>query len=73
MRIGDDLIKAYQGYYENQHSPDGRSWFHGEPTREEAIEMIKAQSPKERLEVYLHWNGIIGWTNRIWEISQGEM
>lgn len=36
-------------------------------------EKIKALSPKERLAIYLEWNGILGWTNRIWELSQGEL
>lgn len=75
-KICNDLIEAYKGYYEDEIIRDYN--------QQQPIEMagweshwvankIQSHSPKERLEVYLEWNGILGWTNRIWEISQGEI
>lgn len=71
-KIANDLIEAYRGRYEDAHKPQEAGRFVGEPTTEEAIQMIRKDTPKERLATYLQWNGIIGYTNRIWEISQGE-
>lgn len=34
---------------------------------------IEQHTPKERLEVYLEWNGIIGYANRAFEIATGEL
>lgn len=67
----NDLMEAYLGYYGEDENPsvtdpsvtDPRAW---------AEEKIKSHTPKERLEIYLEWNGILGYTSRIWEISQGE-
>jgi hypothetical protein len=67
-RVGYDLIAAYQGVYED--SPDHPN---GEPNTEWALEKIRKDTPKQRLDTYLQWNGILGWTNRIWELSQGEL
>ena len=66
--IANDLIEAYEGIYEDRlaEMPAGE--------REEWIkEKIIGHSNKERLETYLSWNGILGFANRIYEISTGEM
>lgn len=33
---------------------------------------LLADSPQERLATYLQWGGIIGFTETIWAIAQGE-
>ena len=65
--IHNDLIKAYEGYYDDSLKKELE--YEG---YKDVEEMIRAHSPKKRLEVYLEWNGILGWTGRIWDISQGE-
>lgn len=65
-QICNDLIEAYKGVHEDE-------LMGSVVDTETAIEMIKSDSPKKRLEIYLQWNGILGYTNRIWEISQGEI
>lgn len=50
------LIEAYQGYHE--------------VSREKAKMMIADASKDERLEVYLEWNGIIGWSRQILSILE---
>ena len=78
-RICNDLVEAYKGFYEDEYDRlqihhDGASTstehhaYHGW-----IVNKISSHTPKERLEVYLEWNGILGYTNRIWEISQGEI
>lgn len=87
-KISNDLIEAYIGFYEDNYevqneykqfvnvegkggelaAQDFDSWL-----AEWIARKIKSHSPKERLEVYLTWNGIIGYTNRIWSITQGEL
>lgn len=70
--IGNDLIEAYKGYYENEWHPTE------DPQNQKDYDVyvrnrIEADSPKERLEVYLEWNGILGYTNRIFELATGEL
>jgi len=78
-KIANDLIEAYKGYYEDELERDhSREWPNGPVTLETYTfnwvdVKIRSHTSKERLEVYLHWNGIIGYTNRIWEITQGEL
>lgn len=77
-KIHNDLFAAYAGYYEDdiaREIPRGP----GPLTPADDLAQIKwveakirSHTPKKRLEVYLHWNGIIGWTGRIWDITQGE-
>ena len=38
-----------------------------------AEQMALADSPAQRLEEYLHWNGIIGYTSAIFAIATGEV
>lgn len=71
-KIGNDLIEAYKGYYEDEWRPTQ------DPQNQEDYDTwvrarIATDTPKERLGVYLEWNGIFGYTNRIWKISQGEL
>jgi len=86
-RIYGSLIEAYKGHYEddrqirqyyqdwlkaemqNGHSDalSFEGWFEGW-----VEEAIRTATPKERLAIYLEWNGILGWTEMIWSISQGE-
>lgn len=34
--------------------------------------LINQHSPKKRLEIYLQWNGIIGWTDSIFAIANSD-
>lgn len=63
--VGNDLIEAYKGYYAEHEDPNS--------TEQDVIKHIQSHTPKERLEVYLEWNGIIGYTGRIFEIATGEV
>lgn len=69
--FSNDLIEAFRGYYESEWAllkdqSEENIRFHIEMT-------IAMKTCKERLEIYLEWNGIIGYTSRIWEITQGEL
>ncbi len=61
-----ELIEAYQGYYEDaiESVEDKRAW---------AVRKILADSPKERLHVYLEWNGILGYTESIYKVAASAM
>ena len=81
MAIYDGLIEAYKGYYEDEwqdefsRSPDGAGNFamtYQQWLTKKTEETIKADTPKRRLEIYLEWNGILGYTEIIWDLSQGE-
>ncbi|HEX9429604.1 MAG TPA: hypothetical protein VF944_04435 [Candidatus Bathyarchaeia archaeon] len=73
MAIHNDLVEAYKGFYEDEiarDEPVGGEFYN---LVDEWVEAkIRSHTPKERLEVYLEWNGIIGYTGRIWSIAQGE-
>lgn len=58
----NDLIEAYLGYYEDEiaNVTDKTEW---------AQRKILADSPKQRLETYCTWNGIIGYAGRMYEIA----
>ena len=75
--ISNDLIEAYKGYYEDEIEHDRKTHSApcspGEYPTYWAKCKIQSHTPKERLEVYLTWNGIIGYTNRIYEIATGEL
>ena len=72
-QIANDLVEAYKGVYEDEMAGDLTVPME-EPEHETAwVEAkIRSHTPKERLAVYLQWNGILGWTERIWDISQGK-
>jgi hypothetical protein len=65
-RMSKPLMDAYAGVYEDELKP------FNDRTRPAAIEaLILADDAKKRLEVYLEWNGIIGYTNTIYMIATG--
>lgn len=70
-KIHNDLIEAYIGLYEDEFIGDAAL-----STRESQVawasDKIRRDPPKERLAVYLQWNGIIGYTGRIYDIATGE-
>lgn len=81
MAIYGGLIEAYKGFYEDEMRADFDEHFieHGlgAAKREQVFNLewaekkIRSHTPKERLAIYLEWNGILGWTDIIWDISQG--
>lgn len=54
--IPHSLVEAYCGFYDLDNT-------------KQAEAMIRANSRKDRLAVYLVWNGIIGWTDSIFQIA----
>lgn len=87
FQIRNDLIEAYKGYYED--GPEGRevqrlyeiyakendpnwqpfvTWFDNWVRIK-----ILTDSPKERLERYLEWNGIIGYSSTVFDIATGNL
>lgn len=80
FNVGNDLIEAYQGYYEDElmvefceeyGGPDAPESEKVEWVRNEVIRRILCDTPKRRLEIYLEWNGIIGYSSRIYELAIG--
>lgn len=83
----NDLIEAYIGILEGDHGlerdyqiyargavEDGEEvmmTFEGW-LRPHAIDAIQKETPREHLEKYLEWNGIIGYTSAIYAIATGE-
>jgi hypothetical protein len=81
MNIHGGLLEAYLGYYEEEwqnefaDSPAGAGDFSvtfKEWLNRRATTQITEDSPKQRLDIYLEWNGILGYTETIWDISQGQ-
>lgn len=87
MNIPHYLIEAYLGRFEEEYQalhPEYEEYVKREGRNGEvAVEAfdlwlehkahahILGHSPLQRLEVYLEWEGIIGFTSRIWAITQG--
>jgi hypothetical protein len=63
------LIEAYEGYYEDEMAADLTAPME-EPSdvRAWVENKIKEHSTKERLAVYLEWNGILGYTGIIYDL-----
>lgn len=62
FKFSNDLMKAYRDHYSSGINP---------PSDEEIQVLILSHSNKERLNIYLEANGIIGYTKRIYEIAVG--
>ncbi len=60
LKFSNDLLQAYVGIYDLEESP----------YVEIQIRILK-DTPEQRLEVYLEWNGILGYTQRILHITKG--
>lgn len=80
FKIGNDLLKAYVGYHEDEWTKDLHEAVGGVNVDDEAvkswmetkaIQTIINHTPKQRLEIYLEWNGIIGYSSRIYEVAIG--
>lgn len=61
------LLEAYLGFYETELSHISSE----EKRIKEARRLMTAHSRKERLAVFLTWNGIIGYTESICRIMEG--
>lgn len=76
-----DLIEAYMGVYEDDLLRAHRVTFASSPEVQDFNQwaegkvpaMIRAETPKERLDTYLQWNGILGFTSAIFAIATGEV
>lgn len=60
LKVADDLIEAFVGV--------GRA-----ATLEEARLAIAEATPRDRLDVYCRWNGIIGYSSRLADIMEGKI
>lgn len=60
LKVADDLIEAFVGV--------GRA-----ATEEEARLAIVEATPRDRLDVYCWWNGIIGYSSRLADIMEGKI
>lgn len=63
----DDLQRAFTATIFTPSDPDYDAW-----VEMKVILMIQAHTPKERLDTYLQWNGILGYTSAIFAIATGE-
>lgn len=84
-RICNDLIEAYKGYNSDEWEREHYEEFAGAPSRneevpdldawmkEKAIKVITAHTPEQRLAIYLEWNGILGYTKRVFDIATGKI
>lgn len=86
MKIFNSLTEAFAGYYEvenlaayqeyvERESRNGQvavlssdSWIASHVER-----TIRSATPRKRMDVYLQWNGISGYTSMLWELSQGKI
>lgn len=66
-KIGNDLVQAYEGRFPHEDYPHMSE----EEWKAEIGRMIIDHDAKQRLEVYLEWNGILGYSNRIFELATG--
>lgn len=82
FKIGNDLIEAYTGFYEDHYMDEYRGEFPGRnPSGDEynewainrATQQIINNTPEQRLKIYLEWNGIIGYSNRIYKLATGHL
>lgn len=82
FNIGYDLIEAYVGYHEDEWMEELRSEIGDKPITDDEVKLwmknkatqkILNHTPKRRLEVYLEWNGIIGYVGRIFELATGRL
>ena len=60
LKVADDLIEAFVGV--------GRA-----STAEEARLAIVEATPRDRLDVYCRWNGILGYSSRLADIMEGKI
>lgn len=82
-KIRNDLIEAYKGYYEDDRETAQayEKEFTGQNIRQDfdqwLTERVKIQiivdTPKERLAIYLEWNGILGYSDSIFDIAMGKL
>lgn len=71
-RIPHMLVEAYIGYYEREMARDLTvKMEEPEHTEAWARARIMSEAPKQWLDTYMHWHGLIGWTENVWDISHG--
>lgn len=59
IRFHSGLVEAFKGYYDLE----------GDEPERAAIGIIQSADHKERLRVYLEWNGILGYTESVFDIA----
>lgn len=80
MAIHNDLVEAYLGYHEDDLVAEYAHLKQGESDMQAYDQWVLAtiekrvrnDSPRDRLATYLEWNGILGYTGRIFEIATGQ-
>lgn len=86
MAIHDGLRQAYEGYYEDDSEPRREydaAFAEWRSRGDEAVETydgwlrtwcearIRSETPKQHLEIYCHWNGLIGWSGVLYDLAHG--
>jgi hypothetical protein len=74
VEIFRPLKEAYLGYYEDEMAADLTALME-EPEHAEAwvLKKISSDTTKERLRVYLEWNGILGYSEVIYAVAMGKL
>lgn len=81
VHISPALLEAYKGYYEGAFDYEYEMEFKGAEVAQDFdqwaeprwVAKILADTPKARLNTYLRWEGILGYSETIWNISQGRV
>lgn len=84
VRIHGGLLAAYEGVLEDEIAYGYKSYCSAEIAagattlqdvsqwgKDYATRAILADSPRKHLEVYLQWNGILGYSGTIWDLAHG--
>jgi hypothetical protein len=77
--ISGHLLEAYKNYYEEELAQeyatvaDVSLESHEVFSRRRVREIILEHTPKQRIEVYLEWNGILGYADTIFDICRGDV
>lgn len=70
FKIGNHLIEAYKGYYEDEVLGGTEP---NEAYEEWANLKILSHTPQERLAIYCEWNGILGYDRTLYDIATGKL
>lgn len=71
--VNEDDWKRYHSAVRTQRDRDYEMTEVGLWVEEMTIVYALGAAPKVKLETYLQWNGILGYTETIWEIAMGEV
>lgn len=77
LTIHNGLFEAYRNYYEEELKIEyDRTEYTEAPDKfinRRVRQIILEHTPKQRLEVYLEWEGIMGWTETVYNLAIGNI